>query len=96
MKYEHCQEKSTENRHFYSPDKSLYVAWACFRNDYGVIWCRCTMLSSQRVQHRMVLVVKIFDLFIFALLLLNSTKCTIRRLYMVTANSTSKYFLKYE
>ena len=24
---------STENCHFYSREKSLYVAWACFRND---------------------------------------------------------------
>ena len=27
------QKKSTENCHFYSREKSLYVAWACFR--YG-------------------------------------------------------------
>ena len=25
--------KSTENCHFYSRGKSLYIAWACFRND---------------------------------------------------------------
>ena len=25
-------KKSTENFHFYSREKSLYVAWACFRN----------------------------------------------------------------
>ena len=26
------EKKSTENCNFYSRDKSLYVAWACFRN----------------------------------------------------------------
>ena len=26
------EKKSTENCHFYSREKSLYVAWACFRN----------------------------------------------------------------
>ena len=32
QKYENSQENSTENCHFYSREKSLYVAWACFRN----------------------------------------------------------------
>ena len=32
QKYENSQNKSTENCHFYSREKSLYVAWACFRN----------------------------------------------------------------
>ena len=27
------KKKSTENCHFYSREKSLYIAWACFRND---------------------------------------------------------------
>ena len=27
------KKKSTENCHFYSREKSLYVAWACFRNE---------------------------------------------------------------
>ena len=27
-------KKSAENCHFYSREKSLYIAWACFRNDY--------------------------------------------------------------
>ena len=26
------KKKSTENCHFYSREKSLYIAWACFRN----------------------------------------------------------------
>ena len=26
------KKKSTENCHFYSCEKSLYIAWACFRN----------------------------------------------------------------
>ena len=30
--YEDSQNFSTENCHFYSREKSLYVAWACFRN----------------------------------------------------------------
>ena len=25
-------KKSTENGHFYSREKLLYIAWACFRN----------------------------------------------------------------
>ena len=33
QKYENCQKNSTENCHFYSCEKLLYVAWACFRND---------------------------------------------------------------
>ena len=32
QKYENSQKISTENRHFYSREKSLYVAWAWFRN----------------------------------------------------------------
>ena len=27
------KKHSTENCHFYSREKSLYVTWACFRND---------------------------------------------------------------
>ena len=33
QKYENSQNNSTENCHFYSHEKSLYIAWACFRND---------------------------------------------------------------
>ena len=33
-KYEKGQTISTENCHFYSHEKSLYVAWACFRNGF--------------------------------------------------------------
>ena len=33
QKYENSQKNSNENCHFYSREKSLYVAWACFRND---------------------------------------------------------------
>ena len=32
QKYENRQNISTENCHFYTREKSLYVAWACFRN----------------------------------------------------------------
>ena len=32
QKYENSQIKSHENCHFYSPEKSLYIAWACFCN----------------------------------------------------------------
>ena len=32
QKYENSQNLSTENRHFYSGEKSLYVVWASFRN----------------------------------------------------------------
>ena len=28
---------STENCHFYSHGKSLYIAWACFRNDFSCL-----------------------------------------------------------
>ena len=33
QKYENSQTVSTENCHFYSREISLYIAWACFRND---------------------------------------------------------------
>ena len=36
QKYEKSQKNSTENCHFYSREKSLYVAWACFHNDNHV------------------------------------------------------------
>ena len=29
QKYENSQKKSTENCHFHSREKSLYIAWAC-------------------------------------------------------------------
>ena len=32
QKYENSQKHSSENCHFFSCDKSLYIAWACFRN----------------------------------------------------------------
>ena len=32
QKNENSQNISNENCHFYSREKSLYVAWACFRN----------------------------------------------------------------
>ena len=32
QKYENSKNNSTENCHFYSREKSLYIAWACFRN----------------------------------------------------------------
>ena len=31
QKYENSKNNSTRNCHFYSCEKSLYVAWACFR-----------------------------------------------------------------
>ena len=31
QKYENIQKNSTENCHFYSREKTLYIAWACFR-----------------------------------------------------------------
>ena len=31
-KYENSKNKSSENYHFNSREKSLYIAWACFRN----------------------------------------------------------------
>ena len=33
QKYENSQNISTKNCHFYSREKSLYIARACFRND---------------------------------------------------------------
>ena len=32
QQYENSQKISTENCHFYSREKLLYIAWACFRN----------------------------------------------------------------
>ena len=34
QKYENSKKISTENCHFYSREKSLYIVWACFRNGY--------------------------------------------------------------
>ena len=34
-KYENSQKNSTENWHFNSREKLLYLAWACFRNESG-------------------------------------------------------------
>ena len=37
QKNENSKKKnSTENCHFYSREKSVYIAWACFRNDSRV------------------------------------------------------------
>ena len=33
QKYEHSKTISTENCPFYSSEKTLYIAWACFRNE---------------------------------------------------------------
>ena len=33
QKYENSQKSSTEHCHFYIRGKSLYIAWACFRNE---------------------------------------------------------------
>ena len=33
QKYKNGKTKSTENCYFYSREKSLYISWACFRND---------------------------------------------------------------
>ena len=35
---------STENCHFYSCEKSLYIAWACFRNGL------CCLMGAKRVK----------------------------------------------
>ena len=32
QKYEKSKKKSTETCYFYSREKSLYIAWTCFRN----------------------------------------------------------------
>ena len=39
QKYENSKKNSTKNCHFYSHEKSLYIAWACFRN----IWSSLTL-----------------------------------------------------
>ena len=36
QKYENSKKGSTKNCHFYTYEKSLYIALACLRND---IWC---------------------------------------------------------
>ena len=33
QKYENSQNNLTESCHFFSREKSLYIAWACFRNE---------------------------------------------------------------
>ena len=40
-KYENNTKLSTGNCHFYSREKSLYVAWECFRNDLTEKEIRC-------------------------------------------------------
>ena len=37
------KEKSNENCHFLSREKSLYVAWACFRN--ALFFCQAKVLN---------------------------------------------------
>ena len=40
------QTNSTENCHFYSREKSMYIAWACFRNVILVNFpCQCRLLK---------------------------------------------------
>ena len=41
------KKSSIENCHFYSSEKSLYVAWACFRNVHPVL-VRPRLLSCHR------------------------------------------------
>ena len=36
--YENSQTISSENCHFYSRKKSMYVAWACFRNEVVTLY----------------------------------------------------------
>ena len=45
QKYENSQKNSNENCRFYSREKSLYVAWACFRNVFVVciVVTKCIM-----------------------------------------------------
>ena len=47
QKYENSQKNSIENCHFYSCEKSLYIAWACFRNDMQR--CSVEYLPSKNV-----------------------------------------------
>ena len=36
-KYENSQNISIENCHYYSREKSLYLAWACFHNGFSKV-----------------------------------------------------------
>ena len=47
QKYENSQDISTENCHFYSCEKSLYVAWACFRNVLKNKWLHARTTSDK-------------------------------------------------
>ena len=62
QKYENSQKFSTENCqtencHFYSREKLLYIVWACFRNVWGYLSAACIPNSqtivpgSQVIKH---------------------------------------------
>ena len=56
QKYENSQRISTENFHFYSSEKSLYIACACFRNVNSefTLLLRGHLLSRPRIYRDMV------------------------------------------
>ena len=47
QEYKNCYKKSTENCHFCSPEKLLYVAWACFRNEFILYVLKFHFLLSE-------------------------------------------------
>ena len=51
QKYENSQTVSTENCHFYSREISLYIAWACFRNDLIEPLHRRDKITDQNLFH---------------------------------------------
>ena len=48
QKYEKSKKKSNENCHLYSREKSLYVAWACFRNGHAAAHLCCSWCTEPR------------------------------------------------
>ena len=43
------KKKSTEKYHFYSCEKSLYIAWACLRNEFFLFQFTAMIRISENV-----------------------------------------------
>ena len=48
QKYEKSQTNSNEKCHFYTREKSLYVAWACFSNVISMCSCNTRCMLRNR------------------------------------------------
>ena len=55
------KKKSTENWHFYSREKSLYIAWACFRNEFD-LFIYLFNIGSNRAKMELLLLLPLLSL----------------------------------